>query len=73
MCHLDEFSFIRYNTDYCGASSSPDHRVRKLIEFQKVVFIFNGDVIVIMGTTIVVPIYAFVGAKRGVAFPVFGS
>jgi hypothetical protein len=27
----------------------------------------------VMGTTIVVPIYAFVGAKRGVALPDFGS
>ena len=26
-----------------------------------------------MGTTIVVPIYAFVGAKRGVVLPVLGS
>ena len=26
-----------------------------------------------MCTTIVVPIYAFVGAKRGVVLPVFGS
>ena len=26
-----------------------------------------------MGTTIVVPIYSFVGAKRGMALPVFGS
>ena len=50
MCHLrwrDELSFSRYNTDYCGASSSPDHRVRKLTEFQKDVIIFNGDVMVI--------------------------
>src|SRR5208283_1948030 len=36
----DELSFIRYKTDYCGASSSPDHRVRKLIEFLKGVFSF---------------------------------
>ena len=36
----DELSFIRYNTDYCGSSSSPDHRVRKLIEFLKRVFSF---------------------------------
>ena len=26
-----------------------------------------------MGTTIVVPIYSFIEAKRGVALPVFGS
>ena len=43
----DELSFIRYKIDYSGPSSSPDHRVRKLIEFQKDVFIFNGDVMVI--------------------------
>ena len=29
-------SFIRYITDYCGASSSPDHRVQTLIKFRKV-------------------------------------
>ena len=28
--------------------------------------------IAIMGITIVVPIYSFVGAKRGVVLPVFG-
>ena len=43
----DELSFIRYNNDFCGASSSPDHRVRKLIKFRKDVFSFNGDVMVI--------------------------
>ena len=43
----DELSFIRYNNDYCGANSSPDHRVRKLIKFRKGVFRFNGDVMVI--------------------------
>jgi len=30
-------------------------------------------IIIIMDTTIVVPIYSFVGAKRGVALPVSGS
>ena len=36
----DELSFSRYNNDYCGPSSSPDHRVRKLIKFLKGVFSF---------------------------------
>ena len=43
----DELFFSQYNTDYCGASSSSDHRVRKLIKFLKSVFSFNGNVMVI--------------------------
>ena len=43
----DDLSFIRYIIDYCGASSSPDHRVRPLIKFLKGVFSFNGDVMFI--------------------------
>ena len=34
----DDFSFIRYITDYCGASSSPDHPVQTLIKFRKGMF-----------------------------------
>ena len=43
----DDLSFIQYNNDYYGASSSPDHRVRQLMKFRKYVFSFNGDVMVI--------------------------
>ena len=43
----DDLSFIRYIIDYCGAGSSPDHRVQSLINFRKGVFSFNGDVMVI--------------------------
>ena len=39
----DDLSFIWYITDYCGASSSQDHRVQSLIKFRKGVFSFNGD------------------------------
>ena len=38
---------MNYNSDYCGVSSSPDHRVESVIEFRKVVFSLNGDVMAI--------------------------
>ena len=41
----DDLSFIWYITDYCGGSSSPDHRVQTLIKFRKAAFSSNGDVI----------------------------
>ena len=31
----DDLTFIQYIIDYCGATSSPDHRVRNLIKFRK--------------------------------------
>ena len=31
----NDLPFIRYIIEYCGASSSPDHRVRNLIKFRK--------------------------------------
>ena len=31
----DDLHFIGYIIDYCGASSSPDHRVQSLIKFRK--------------------------------------
>ena len=43
----DNLPFIRYIIDYCGASRSPDHRVRNLTNFRKGLFSFNGDVMVI--------------------------
>ena len=45
--HLRWITFLKYNNGYCAVRSSPDHRVESLIEFRKVVFSFNGDVMVI--------------------------
>ena len=61
----DELPFINLNIDYCGVSSSPDHRVESLIEFRKVVFSFNGDVMVIAHC---LAAYDFLRRRRQISF-----